>query len=141
MPALFRPQAVRSCALSVGAMLGAPLLTAGSALAARAVPLPRNHWHLPRLRRNLRHENIVRYLRTEVDDENLYIFTEWISGGSIADVVKRFGPLGSEETARQYTGDMLRGLEFLHANGIIHRDIKVSHGGREGEAAAAGGLG
>lgn len=37
------------------------------------------------LLRTLRHPNIVAYLGTDVDDENrtLYIFTEWVPGGSI----------------------------------------------------------
>eukprot|EP00960_Hanusia_phi_P030486 748650-Hanusia_phi.AAC.2 len=45
------------------------------------------------------------------------------SGGSVADLVSRFGPL-VDTVVRKYTREVLAGLQYLHSRGIIHRDIK-----------------
>jgi len=39
--------------------------------------------------RSLRHRNIVRYLGTSMQDATVYIFMQYISGGSIQSMLKR----------------------------------------------------
>lgn len=56
-------------------------------------------------------------------DSKVYIFTEWVPGGSLGDVLKRFGKL-SVDVVRKYTRQMLLGLQHLHRKNVIHRDIK-----------------
>lgn len=70
--------------------------------------------------RTLKHENIVRYLGTERTGDALHIFLEYVPGGSIASLLTRFGAF-SESVIRNYTAQLLRGLEYLHARGIMHR--------------------
>ena len=55
------------------------------------------------------HPHIIRYLGTEVDrvdtqdgESVLYIFSEWVPGGSVHSVIERFGRL-SETVAAKYT--------------------------------------
>ena len=48
----------------------------------------------------------------------------WCSGGSLSDVLKRYGTV-EEERLRRYVRSMLLGLQFLHTHNIIHRDLKV----------------
>ena len=55
-------------------------------------------------------------------DVNWYIM-ELEEEGSVADLVKRSGPLGFAEIAPQ-VDSVLDGLAVAHANGIIHRDLK-----------------
>jgi serine/threonine protein kinase len=73
--------------------------------------------------RRLEHPNIVSYYGYEERDDKLFIFTEWCPGGSISDMLKKFGAL-EEHVVALYTRQILEGLKYLHGNGIIHRDIK-----------------
>jgi len=72
----------------------------------------------------LKHNNIVQYIGTERTDDSMYIFLEYVHGGSIAGLLAKFGPF-QEAVIRVYARQILRGLEYLHARGIVHRDIKV----------------
>lgn len=85
------------------------------------------------LMRSLRHPNIVRYLGTSREEggRRLNIFLEFVPGGSIASLVGKFGAL-DESVVRVYTRQILLGLEYLHSNKIIHRDIKGEAKGSEG---------
>ena len=66
------------------------------------------------LMRSLNHPHIVRYLGTEVqlDEESsqrvLYIFTEWVPGGSLESLLKHFGGL-AESVVASYTRQILTG--------------------------------
>ena len=72
----------------------------------------------------LNHPNIVQYLGMERPTPDiLCIFLEYVPGGSLRKHINRFGAL-PEPLVRVYTRQLLLGLEYLHANGIAHRDIK-----------------
>jgi len=71
----------------------------------------------------LNHENIVRYRGTTKTDKYLYIILEYVTGGSIANMLTQFGSF-SENLIRRFSFQILRGVDYLHDKGIIHRDIK-----------------
>lgn len=71
----------------------------------------------------LQHDNIVRYLGTERTGSTLCIFLEYVPGGSLRQLLERFGRF-DEALVRVYTRQLLLGLEYLHRNGIAHRDVK-----------------
>eukprot|EP01130_Rhizamoeba_saxonica_P015194 TRINITY_DN6774_c0_g1_i3.p1 TRINITY_DN6774_c0_g1~~TRINITY_DN6774_c0_g1_i3.p1 ORF type:complete len:439 (-),score=98.31 TRINITY_DN6774_c0_g1_i3:259-1575(-) len=73
--------------------------------------------------RELSHKNIVSYLGSSIENNSFNIFLEYINGGSIASLIQRFGRI-HENLVKIYTVQILRGLEYLHFRGIIHRDIK-----------------
>lgn len=73
--------------------------------------------------RNLKHENIVQYLGSSVENNTLNIFLEYVPGGSISSLLRKFGSL-PEHLVRLYTKQILQGLRYLHSHKIIHRDIK-----------------
>eukprot|EP00898_Chlorokybus_atmophyticus_P006712 jgi/Chlat1/7041/Chrsp56S06667 len=72
---------------------------------------------------SLQHPNIVRYLGTAHEGDFLYIFLEYVPGGSIQSLLQRFGPF-DEALVRVYTRQLLEGLSYLHASRTVHRDIK-----------------
>ncbi|KAF8392436.1 hypothetical protein HHK36_022778 [Tetracentron sinense] len=76
-----------------------------------------------KLLKNLSHPNIVRYLGTAREEETLNILLEFVPGGSISSLLGKFGSF-PEAVIRMYTKQLLLGLEYLHKNGIMHRDIK-----------------
>lgn len=69
------------------------------------------------LYKKLKHQHIVGYLGSSYNSSNntLYIFLEWVPGGSIASALHRFGGSFNEEITRNYTRQLLLGLEYLHA--------------------------
>ncbi|KAL4309481.1 hypothetical protein GQ457_01G022560 [Hibiscus cannabinus] len=76
-----------------------------------------------KLLQNLSHPNIVRYLGTAREDDSLNILLEFVPGGSISSLLGKFGSF-PEPVIRMYTKQLLLGLEYLHKNRIVHRDIK-----------------
>ncbi|XP_078084177.1 mitogen-activated protein kinase kinase kinase 19 isoform X3 [Mustelus asterias] len=75
------------------------------------------------LLKNLKHVNIVSFLGTNLEANVVSIFMEFVPGGSIAGVISRFGPL-PEPVCCTYTKQILKGVDYLHDNRVIHRDIK-----------------
>ncbi|XP_038645817.1 mitogen-activated protein kinase kinase kinase 19 isoform X2 [Scyliorhinus canicula] len=75
------------------------------------------------LLKNLKHVNIVSFLGTNLEANVVSIFMEFVPGGSIAGVISRFGPL-PEPVFCTYTKQILKGVDYLHDNCVIHRDIK-----------------
>ena len=79
------------------------------------------------LMKGFSHPNIVAYLGTEMKGDNtLYIFTEWVPGGSLQSLLKKFGRF-SESVILNYTTQILNGCAYLHSNNVVHRDIKGSN--------------
>ncbi|KAL2920714.1 Mitogen-activated protein kinase kinase kinase YODA [Bienertia sinuspersici] len=71
----------------------------------------------------LRHPNIVQYYGSETVGDRLYIYLEYVSGGSIYKLLQEYGQLG-ELAIRSYTQQILSGLAYLHGKNTVHRDIK-----------------
>ena len=53
-------------------------------------------------------------------DDKLYIYLEYVSGGSIYKLLQQYGQL-SEIVIRNYTRLILLGLAYLHAKNTVHR--------------------
>lgn len=74
----------------------------------------------------LKHPNILRYIASCYTETYFYIIMEFVSGGSLADLIRNFGPL-PEPAIHRYTIESLAGLEYLHRRGIVHRDISCNN--------------
>ncbi|ODV61745.1 Pkinase-domain-containing protein [Ascoidea rubescens DSM 1968] len=115
--------------------LGLNALT-GELMAVKRVEIPKNVspntksnpmveslQHEISLLKELSHENIVRYLGSNYDSNYLNIFLEYVPGGSVSSMLNNYGPF-EEPLVRNFTGQVLVGLKYLHSKHIIHRDIK-----------------
>lgn len=70
----------------------------------------------------LSHPNIVEVRTTFIDDRGGVLVMEYVSGGSLKDAIN--DSLVTRETLVEYFADLTTGLEYLHREGVIHRDLK-----------------
>lgn len=73
--------------------------------------------------KSCKHPNIVAYFGSYIRANKLWICMEFCGGGSLQDVYHVTGPL-SEPQIAYICREMLQGLDYLHAQKKIHRDIK-----------------
>ncbi|XP_035856907.1 mitogen-activated protein kinase kinase kinase kinase 5-like isoform X2 [Sander lucioperca] len=73
--------------------------------------------------RSCKHPNIVAYYGSYIRANKLWICMEFCGGGSLQDIYHVTGPL-SEPQIAYICREMLQGLDYLHAQKKIHRDIK-----------------
>ncbi|PHH61838.1 hypothetical protein CDD81_7941 [Ophiocordyceps australis] len=72
-----------------------------------------------------RHRNIVNFLDAFLRNNNaeLWVVMEYMEGGALTDVIDN-NPSISEEQISTICHETCRGLQHLHSQSIIHRDIK-----------------
>jgi len=71
----------------------------------------------------LNHSNIVKLYGFFDDTTHFYIIMEYMEGGSLFAILKKNKRLSEKETAERLKQVCL-GLQEMHKNSILHRDIK-----------------
>ncbi|KAI0102907.1 hypothetical protein GGR51DRAFT_525820 [Nemania sp. FL0031] len=74
----------------------------------------------------MRHQNIVQFLRAFSFDSCTYLVLELCPNGSLMDMVKRRKGL-TEPEVRFYAIQIAGAIKYMHAKGIIHRDLKMGN--------------
>ncbi|KAL1907183.1 Protein kinase of the Mitotic Exit Network [Sporothrix stenoceras] len=75
------------------------------------------------LLKNLHHDNIVKYIGFVKSVDCLNIILEYCENGSLHSICKAYGKF-PENLVGVYMTQVLQGLQYLHDQGVIHRDIK-----------------
>lgn len=74
----------------------------------------------------LTHHNVIQIYDLGEDRGTNFFSMEFVSGHSIADEIQKKGPL-DPLVAVNYAIQAARGLQFAHAQGLIHRDVKPAN--------------
>ncbi len=74
----------------------------------------------------LEHPNIVTIYGMRRHNQRLYMVMEYLPGGSLRDLLNKYGKLPVEQSLQLIIG-ICEGLARFHDKGIIHRDIKAEN--------------
>ncbi|KAI1661334.1 kinase-like protein [Daldinia decipiens] len=74
----------------------------------------------------MKHQNIVQFLRAFSFENCTYLVLELCPNGSLMDMVKRRKGL-TEPEVRFYSIQIAGAIKYMHAKGIIHRDLKMGN--------------
>ena len=73
------------------------------------------------------HPNIVKYFGAYSESNTLWIVMEYCEGGTVENVFKTLNRGLSEDECACVAQSVLRGLAYLHALPVLHRDVKCSN--------------
>jgi eukaryotic-like serine/threonine-protein kinase len=79
-----------------------------------------------RLAARLSHPNVVRVYDAGEEDGRPYIVMECVEGESLAELLRREGPLPADRVA-DLGAQACAGLEHAHRAGLVHRDVKPAN--------------
>ncbi|KAI7750646.1 hypothetical protein M8C21_012692 [Ambrosia artemisiifolia] len=77
--------------------------------------------------RKVRHKNVVQFIGACTKPPSLCIVTEFMSGGSVYDYLHKQKGTFKLPTLLKVSIDISKGMNYLHQNNIIHRDLKAAN--------------
>lgn len=92
----------------------------------------REHGALRRIQNEIKlhgimaHANIVQLLGHFEDETHIYMVLELCEGGNLFKLLRQTGPLAEDE-AGHISYQILRAVAYMHSNGVVHRDLKLSN--------------
>ncbi|KAK6636586.1 hypothetical protein RUM43_010248 [Polyplax serrata] len=73
--------------------------------------------------RSLHHGNVLRFIGVLCKDKKLHLVTEFISGGTLKDLIHDMNEPLPWEHRVNFAKDIASGMSYLHERNIIHRDL------------------
>ncbi|RDX70224.1 Serine/threonine-protein kinase STY46, partial [Mucuna pruriens] len=75
----------------------------------------------------IQHKNVVKFVGACTKPPNLYLVTEYMSGGSMFDFLHKQKTILALPFLLKVAIDVSEGMKYLHQNDIIHRDLKAAN--------------
>jgi serine/threonine protein kinase len=75
---------------------------------------------------SIHHPHVVTVHSVSESEKAPYLVMEYVAGETLADWIRRVGPLSVQEVERLAV-DVIAGLEAAHKKGLVHRDIKPAN--------------
>lgn len=75
----------------------------------------------------LRHPNILELYHFFEDSENVYLIMELCNNGELYQYLRNKKSPLNEDDSRRFFHEIVKGVDYLHEHGIIHRDLKLSN--------------
>ncbi|CAK5050739.1 unnamed protein product [Meloidogyne enterolobii] len=76
----------------------------------------------------INHENVVKTFESYVSHRSVYIVMEYMSGGTLHELIKQPGKPLEDRIVLNYTSQIASALRYIHQeHRIIHRDVKPSN--------------
>ena len=80
---------------------------------------------------NLNHPNIVKFIQVKKTKKHYYIVMEYCNGGELEKALEKYqlkyGKPFSEEIVQHLMRQIISAFKYMHANQIMHRDIKLEN--------------
>ncbi|XP_055833174.1 serine/threonine-protein kinase STY46-like isoform X2 [Solanum dulcamara] len=77
--------------------------------------------------RQVQHTNVVRFIGACTNSPHLCIITEYMPGGSLYEYLHKNHVVLKLSQLISFAIDVCNGMEYLHQNNIIHRDLKTAN--------------
>ena len=80
---------------------------------------------------SLNHENLIKFINVEKTEKNVYLILEFCNGGTLKEYQAYYRNKYNMELNEFYVQKIIRqfikGLEYMHKNNTMHRDIKLDN--------------
>lgn len=76
--------------------------------------------------KRINHQHVVSMRNFTWDAHNIYLILEYCPGGNLAEFIRRKGRL-TEFMVQHFAQQLVQGLEILHAENIVHSDLKPAN--------------
>ncbi|KAF9311506.1 hypothetical protein BG003_007341 [Podila horticola] len=75
----------------------------------------------------LRHRHIIQFYRTQEQDGQVYILMDLAEKGNLSGVIEGGDLANDWLTKKRIAHEIARGLEYIHHEGVFHRDLKSAN--------------
>ena len=73
------------------------------------------------------HQHVLRMQESFEEDNKLHLVFDYCSKGDLLGVLQEGGKAFTKRRALRYTHQILLGMEFMHQNGVAHRDLSLEN--------------
>ncbi|CAE6472031.1 unnamed protein product, partial [Rhizoctonia solani] len=77
--------------------------------------------------RRLHHRHVTQLFEIIATESSIWLITELCAGGELFDYLVEKGGRLEEDEARRIVGELCLALDYVHREGVVHRDLKLEN--------------